>query len=106
MSTPLLPAGRGPRRGGQPRIHKNTLVFLAPDLDRVDTLDSVLRRKIAWESIRKRVKELNLDQHNITVVENRLAQDFPSAPGRGTRRLGQPQQVGRNVRGGGYRHER
>jgi predicted AAA+ superfamily ATPase len=62
------------RRGGQPRIHKNTLVFLAPDLDRVDTLDSVLRRKIAWESIRKRVKELNLDQHNITVVENRLAQ--------------------------------
>ncbi len=63
------------RRGGQPRIHKNTLVFLAPDTGRVDTLDSVLRRKMAWESIKKRVKELNLDQHhNITVVENRLAQ--------------------------------
>jgi hypothetical protein len=29
---------------------------------------------MAWESIKKRVKELNLDQHNITVVENRLAQ--------------------------------
>src|SRR5262249_23467249 len=62
------------RRGGQPRIHKNTLVFLAPDLDRVDTLDSALRRKMAWESIKKRVRELNLDQHNITVVENRLTQ--------------------------------
>ncbi len=62
------------RRGGQPRIHKNSLVFLAPDLDRVDTLDSVLRRKMAWESVKKRVRELNLDQHNITVVEGRLTQ--------------------------------
>jgi len=62
------------RRGGQPRIHKNSLVFLAPDVDRVDTLDSVLRRKMAWESVKKRVRELNLDQHNITVVESRLAQ--------------------------------
>lgn len=62
------------RRGGQPRIHKNTLVFLAPDMDRVDTLDSVLRRKMAWASIKDRVRELNLDQHNITVVENRLVQ--------------------------------
>lgn len=62
------------RRGGQPRIHKNALVFLAPDVDRVDTLDSVLRRKMAWESVKKRVRELNLDQHNITVVDNRLVQ--------------------------------
>ncbi len=63
------------RRGGQPRIHKNTLVFLAPDVDRVDTLDTVLRRKMAWEDIGKRVKELNLDQHNISIVESRLAQE-------------------------------
>ncbi len=62
------------RRGGQPRIHKNSLVFLAPDVDRVDTLDSVLRRKMAWEQVKKRVRELNLDQHNITVVEGRLVQ--------------------------------
>jgi hypothetical protein len=62
------------RRGGQPRIHKNTLVFLAPDVDRVDTLDSVLRRKMAWESVKKSVRELNLDQHNISVVESRLVQ--------------------------------
>jgi predicted AAA+ superfamily ATPase len=64
------------RRGGQPRIHKNSLVFLAPDVDRVDTLDSVLRRAMAWASVKKRVRELNLDQHNITVVEGRLAQAF------------------------------
>jgi len=62
------------RRGGQPRIHKNTLVFLAPDVDRIDALDSVLRRKMAWESVKKRVRELNLDQHNIGVVDGRLAQ--------------------------------
>lgn len=62
------------RRGGQPRTHKNSLVFLAPDVDRVDTLDSVLRRKMAWESVKKRVRELNLDQHNITVVDGRLGQ--------------------------------
>ena len=61
-------------RGGQPRIHKNTLVFLAPDVDRVDTLDSVLRRKMAWESVKKGVRELNLDQHNISVVDGRLDQ--------------------------------
>lgn len=62
------------RRGAQPRIHKNTLVFLAPDVDRVGTLDSVIRQKLAWESVRKAAAELNLDQHNFTVVNNRLAQ--------------------------------
>jgi hypothetical protein len=62
------------RRGGQPRVHRNSLVFLAPDVDRVDTLDSVLRRKMAWQSVKGRVRELNLDQHNISVVESRLAQ--------------------------------
>lgn len=62
------------RRGGQPRIHKNSLVFLAPDVDRVDTLDSVLRRKMAWQAVKQRVRELNLDQHNITVVDGRLSQ--------------------------------
>src|SRR5689334_9452469 len=29
---------------------------------------------MAWESVSKRVRELNLDQHNITVVESRLTQ--------------------------------
>lgn len=62
------------RRGNQPRIHKNSLIFLAPDMDRIDTLDSAIRRKMAWGSVKKSEKELNLDQHNISVVENRLAQ--------------------------------
>ena len=62
------------RRGSQPRIHKNSLVFVAPDLDRIDTLDDVIRKKMAWESVRGSAKELNLDQHNIAVVESRLAQ--------------------------------
>jgi hypothetical protein len=29
---------------------------------------------MAWQSVKQRVRELNLDQHNITVVEGRLAQ--------------------------------
>ncbi len=62
------------RRGTQPRIHKNTLVFLAPDVDRIDTLGSVIRKKLAWESIKDSVTELNLDQHNIGVVRSRLQQ--------------------------------
>jgi predicted AAA+ superfamily ATPase len=62
------------RRGSQPRIHKNTLVFLAPDVDRIDTLESVIRAKLAWESVRDSAAELNLDQHNLTVVKNRLNQ--------------------------------
>jgi predicted AAA+ superfamily ATPase len=62
------------RRGSQPRIHKNTLVFLAPDVDRIDTLDSVIRRKLAWASIKGSATELNLDQHNIAVVASRLTQ--------------------------------
>jgi predicted AAA+ superfamily ATPase len=62
------------RRGGLPRIHKNSLVFLAPDVDRIDTLDSVIRRKLAWASITASPKELNLDQHNISAAISRLAQ--------------------------------
>lgn len=62
------------RRGTQPRIHKNTLVFLAPDVERLDTLDAVIRKKLAWQSVNDGAAELNLDQHNITVVRNRLSQ--------------------------------
>lgn len=62
------------RRGAQPRIHKNSLVFVALDLDRIDTLDDLIRRRMAWESVRAGAKELNLDQHNISLVESRLAQ--------------------------------
>ena len=62
------------RRGNQPRIHKNTLIFVAPDLERIDTLGDVIRKKMAWASVRASAKDLNLDQHNIGVVEARLAQ--------------------------------
>lgn len=62
------------RRGTQPRIHKNALVFLAPDVDRIDTLDSVIRRKLAWASVKASATELNLDQHNLAVVNSRLTQ--------------------------------
>lgn len=62
------------RRGNQPRINKNTIVFLAPDIDRIDTLDSVIRQKLAWASVKDSATELNLDQHNLSVVRSRLTQ--------------------------------
>jgi hypothetical protein len=61
-------------RGAQPRIHKNTLVFLAPDLAQIDTLDNAIRQHLAWESIEENAQQLNLDQHNFALVRKRLDQ--------------------------------
>lgn len=61
-------------RGGQPRIHKNTLVFLAPDLAQIDTLDNTIRQYLAWASIEQDAAQLNLDQHSLAVARKRLQQ--------------------------------
>jgi len=61
-------------RGAQQRIHKNTLVFLSPDLAQIDTLDAVIRQHLAWQSIRDNAQQLNLDQHNLGVVTTRVSQ--------------------------------
>ena len=61
-------------RGGSARIHKNTLVFLAPDRDRVDNLHKAVRDKLAWQYVVDNISVLNLDQHNITLARSRLAQ--------------------------------
>ena len=61
-------------RGGQPRIHKNMLVFLAPDLAQIDTLDNTIRQYLAWTSVQENAAQLNLDQHNIALVSKRVQQ--------------------------------
>jgi len=62
------------KRGTNARIHKNSLVFLAPDVDRVDVLLNAVRQRMAWASILDNRDSLNLDQHNIKVAEARVTQ--------------------------------
>ncbi|TLM86009.1 DUF499 domain-containing protein [Pseudarthrobacter sp. NamE5] len=62
------------KRGTNARIHKNSLVFLAPEVDRIDVLLNAVRHRMAWEYILGNRDSLNLDQHNIKVAESRVAQ--------------------------------
>ncbi|MFB8765312.1 DUF499 domain-containing protein [Nocardiopsis alba] len=62
------------KRGTNARIHKNSLVFLAPEVDRIDVLINAVRQRMAWEYILENKDSLNLDQHNIKVAESRIAQ--------------------------------
>lgn len=62
------------RRGTTARIHKNSLVFLAPEVDRVDVLMSAVRNRMAWEYILDNKGSLNLDQHNTNLATSRVAQ--------------------------------
>jgi predicted AAA+ superfamily ATPase len=59
-------------RGTAPRIYRNTLAFLAADKVRLQDLDEALRRYLAWESIVKDTKVLNLDPHQATQAETQL----------------------------------
>jgi hypothetical protein len=43
------------------RIHRNTLVFLAPDQNRLDELKDAVRQYLAWKSIEMEKETLNLD---------------------------------------------
>jgi predicted AAA+ superfamily ATPase len=61
-------------RGPNARIHKNSLVFLAPEVDRIDVLLNAIRQRMAWAYILDSKDSLNLDQHNIKVAESRVAQ--------------------------------
>lgn len=48
-------------RGNSPRNNRNTLVFLAPDVTRLQELSSAVRQYMAWMSIVRDREELNLD---------------------------------------------
>ncbi|MGV0736067.1 DUF499 domain-containing protein [Mycobacterium syngnathidarum] len=62
------------KRGTNARIHKNSLVFLVPEVDRIDVLLNAVRQRMAWEYILDAKDSLNLDRHNIKVAESRVAQ--------------------------------
>ncbi len=70
-------------RGNAPRIHRNTLVFLAADTTRLQDLEEAVRRFLAWKSIIADQKALNLDHQQMTQAENQIK----SADGTVTARL-------------------
>ena len=56
-------------RGNTPRLHRNTLVFLAADRVRLQDLDEALRKSLAWTSILEDKVVLNLDPHQVRQAE-------------------------------------
>ena len=48
-------------KGTGPRIYRNTLVFAAPDRERLQELQHAVRQLLAWRSIEKDTDTLNLD---------------------------------------------
>lgn len=58
-------------RGNTPRLHRNTLVFLAADKTRLQDLDEAVRSYLAWESILAEKDALDLSPHQVRQAETR-----------------------------------
>ncbi len=56
-------------RGNAPRIHRNTIVFLAADKTRMQDLDEAVRKFLAWESILDEKDRLDLSPHQVKQAE-------------------------------------
>lgn len=56
-------------KGSSPRLYRNTLVFLAVDKTRLQDLDEAARRFLAWESILREIKSLDLSPHQVAQAE-------------------------------------
>ena len=59
-------------RGSSPRIYRNMIAFVAPDYDNLNSLETEVRRFIAWKSIMSEKDELNLDGNQIRETDNNL----------------------------------
>jgi hypothetical protein len=60
-------------RGNTPRLYRNTLVFLAADMTRLQDLDEAVRKYLAWESILDDKETLNLSPHQVRQAETQKA---------------------------------
>ena len=56
------------------RLHRNMLVFLAPDKSRLDELGQGVRESLAWRSIEADKETLNLDNFQSKMAETKRAQ--------------------------------
>lgn len=59
-------------RGTSPRIFRNMLAFVAPDMDKLSSLQQEVKRFIAWTSIMSDKDDLNLDGNQIRETQNNL----------------------------------
>jgi predicted AAA+ superfamily ATPase len=59
-------------RGNAPRLFRNTLVFAAPDVARLQDLEQAVRDFLAWQSIVNQKTELNLTPHQATQAQTQL----------------------------------
>jgi uncharacterized protein len=59
------------RRGQQPRIFRNTLLFLAPDQRRLGELEQAMRLLMAWRSIVQDQETLNLDAFQLRQAKSK-----------------------------------
>jgi predicted AAA+ superfamily ATPase len=59
-------------RGNASRIYRNLLIFLAADTARSEELMSAVAEYLAWMSLKKQVKELNLAPFNEAQIETKL----------------------------------
>lgn len=69
-------------RGGSPRIYRNMLVFLAPDKQRLEELDTAVRAKIAWASIVDDPEGLDLSASQVKQAKTKLAEMESTVAGR------------------------
>ena len=58
-------------RGQQPRMNRNTLVFLAADKNGLESLKGSVRQYLAWRSIVDEAESLNLDQYGMRQAAKR-----------------------------------
>lgn len=59
-------------RGTAPRLHRNSLVFLAPDKPRLQDLYEAVCRYLAWQSIINDREDLDLTPHQVKQAETQL----------------------------------
>jgi hypothetical protein len=59
------------RRGTANRTHRNMVVFLAADTDRLAEVDAAVRDYLGWKNVHDRADELNLTTQQIRQAEDR-----------------------------------
>ena len=60
-------------RGTAQRLHKNMLVFIAPDDNDMQALKEAIRESLAWQSIHEDREEINLDAQQRRQVKKNLS---------------------------------
>lgn len=62
------------QRGSTPRVYRNMLVFLAPELRQLDNLKSAMRSALAWAEIVRETDRLNLTQSDSALAKAKLTE--------------------------------